>query len=401
MEGATEIITYSFIFLTLYFEVFLLISFLERKPEEQGEFAPKVTVLIPCYNEERTISQTIDSVLALDYPKESYSIIVINDGSTDGTGSRLKRYQSFPNIRIYSKPNGGKHTALNLGLEKTETDFVGCLDADSFVRPYALRNIMARFAEDSVMAVTPSTIVAKPRKLIQHMQKAEYHYGNFVRQAMFLIGAIHIAPGPFSFFRKEVFDKIGPYDFAHNTEDMEIAMRMQRHGMKIAHAHDAVVETVGPNTLRKLYKQRVRWVSGFFGNLIDYRFMLFNRSYGPLGLVVLPLSLVGIFLTIPFVLANLWSAASSLQNYFYKLYFAGWPGLDFDIFFVDTSALSMLMILLSAVLILMLAYSRKLTAGRWKFTFDFAYLFLYAFVAPFWLAKAIYNNALRRKTAWR
>src|SRR3989344_9266004 len=110
MEGATEIITYSFIFLTLYFEVFLLISFLERKPEEQGEFAPKVTVLIPCYNEERTISQTIDSVLALDYPKESYSIIVINDGSTDGTREILKSYEGNAQIKIFGKANGGKHT---------------------------------------------------------------------------------------------------------------------------------------------------------------------------------------------------------------------------------------------------------------------------------------------------
>lgn len=128
---------------------------------------------------------------------------------------------------------------------------------------------------------------------------------------MSLMHAIHIAPGPFSFFRREVFDTIGIYKHAHNTEDMEIAMRMQKHGLKIAHAPRAVVYTSSPNTIKKLYKQRVRWVSGFLGNLMDYRRMLFNKKHGDLGLIVLPMALLSILLTIPFVIGSLYSAVKS------------------------------------------------------------------------------------------
>lgn len=128
---------------------------------------------------------------------------------------------------------------------------------------------------------------------------------------MSLMHAIHIAPGPFSFFRREVFDTIGIYKHAHNTEDMEIAMRMQKHGLKIAHAPRAVVYTSSPNTIKKLYKQRVRWVSGFLGNLMDYRRMLFNKKHGDLGLIVLPMALLSILLTIPFVIGSLYSSVKS------------------------------------------------------------------------------------------
>jgi cellulose synthase/poly-beta-1,6-N-acetylglucosamine synthase-like glycosyltransferase len=119
---------------------------------------------------------------------------------------------------------------------------------------------MHKFQDPTVMAVTPSTIVWKAETLVQKMQRAEYHYGNFIRYAMSTMHAIHIAPGPFSFFRREVFTAIGNYKHAHNTEDMEIAMRMQQHGFRIVHAAKAVVYTSSPRTIKKLYKQRVRWV---------------------------------------------------------------------------------------------------------------------------------------------
>ncbi len=308
MDQLFEIINYIFLFCVFYFEIFILLSFLEHK--ESTTATPSdpelpVTILVPCFNEESTIVGTIESIFQLDYPQEKLQIIIINDGSTDKTATLLEPYNSHHNITVIHKENGGKHTALNLGLEYCTTSIVGCLDADSFVVPDALRQIMHKFADPTVMAVTPSTVIWKAKTLIQKMQRAEYHYGNLVRYAMSMMHAIHIAPGPFSFFRTEVFEKIGNYRHAHNTEDMEIAMRMQKHGFKITHAPRAIVYTSSPNTIKKLYKQRVRWVSGFLGNLIDYRKMLFNKKHGDLGLLVLPMALLSILLTIPFVIVSI------------------------------------------------------------------------------------------------
>ncbi len=408
MDTFVSAIVVSFIFFTLYFEVFLLVSLFEHKKRsrvlKKGTYEPKVSILIPCWNEEETIGKTLDSLLALRYPKENYSIIVVNDGSTDGTLKALEPYQNNPQIKIFTKENGGKHTALNFGLEKVETEFVGCLDADSFVDPEALSNIMARFEEGSVMAVTPSTVVATPKTLIQRMQKAEYHYGNFIRQAMASINSIHIAPGPFSFFRMDVFRKLGPYHKAHNTEDMEIAMRMQKNGMKIAHASNALIHTTSPENIQKLYKQRVRWVSGFFGNIIDYRSMLLNSKYGDLGILVLPVALASIFLTIPFALATFYRMLSSIWVNLEGLYFGGLQSLSlpsFDLFSINTGVVSLLSLFMLLSVIIILASSRKMTSGKWKFSIDFLYLLIYTFIAPFWLLKAIYNNIFSKQSSWR
>ncbi len=407
MNQFFETISYIFLFCVFYFEIFILLSFLEKQ-KSVGTQKPleeiPVTILVPCFNEESTIVGTMESIFQLDYPKDKLQIIVINDGSTDKTAELLEPYNEYHNIQVIHKENGGKHTALNLGLEYCTTSIVGCLDADSFVVPDAMRQIMHKFEDPTVMAVTPSTVIWKAKTLIQKMQRAEYHYGNLIRYAMSLIHAIHIAPGPFSFFRVEVFEKIGKYKHAHNTEDMEIAMRMQKNGLKIVHAARAVVYTSSPNTIKKLYKQRVRWVSGFLGNLIDYRKMLFNKKHGDLGLIVLPMALLSILLTIPFVLASAYSTIRGLQGTFNDYWIYGlkhWRWENFDIFFINMNTMWLLSSVLLLVMIFLLACGKRVTSGKWEISGDFLFLMLYTFIAPFWLWKAIYNNIQKKQTSWR
>lgn len=411
MSFAIESVNYIFIFVTLYFEVFLFLSFLEDKNRNKGLISKEssdtksVTILIPCFNEESTIEDTIKSIFNLDYPKEYIKIIAIDDGSKDNTLKKLYEVQKLhPDIQIITKENGGKHTALNLGLKYTTTPYVGCLDADSFVAKNALSKIMAKFRDEEVMAVVPSTIVHNPKTLIQKMQKAEYHYGNFIRYALSKMGAVHIAPGPFSFFKVEVFEKIGEYKKAHNTEDMEIAMRMQKNKMKIVHSNEALVYTKSPDTIKKLYKQRVRWVSGFFGNLIDYKKMILNPNYGDLGMVVLPMALFGIFMTIIFIGVNIFNYVEKIIINIQTIYFRGFNEFGFpkiDLFHINTGSVALLSFLLLLFVIFLLSFSRKITEGKWKFNFDFVFLAMYALLAPFWLLKAIYNNAFSKETIWR
>jgi cellulose synthase/poly-beta-1,6-N-acetylglucosamine synthase-like glycosyltransferase len=399
----------SVIFCALYFEVFLLISLFESKKKRKllnnlEYYYPPVTVLVPCFNEENTLAGTLNSLLDLDYPKDKLKIMIVNDGSTDNTKEILRQYENHPIIKVFHKENGGKYTALNFGISHLETDFVGCLDADSFVDKNALKNIMRRFSDQKVMAVTPSMVVEKPNNILRKMQRAEYSYGNFMRKAYGSIGAIHITPGPFSFFRKEVFEKIGMYRHAHNTEDMEMAMRMQKNRMMIVNASDAIVYTVGPDTIKKLYKQRVRWVSGFLGNLIEYRSMVLNKKYGDLGLIVLPFAIFAILMSFVLISISFYQVINKIVEQIYKYSIVGFNfnGVDFNWFYLDTSVLSILTLTLISFIITLVMYGYRSVNGRWRISLEiFYFVFLYSFIAPFWLFKSLYNN-IRNKTApWR
>ena len=103
---------YIFIFISLYFEVFLLMSLMEDSDETKNDndYFPYVDIIVPVFNEEKTIAKTLNSLLALDYPKEKYNIFAINDGSTDGTLEALKKFEDKENIVVLSKENGGKHS---------------------------------------------------------------------------------------------------------------------------------------------------------------------------------------------------------------------------------------------------------------------------------------------------
>ncbi|MDP3875282.1 MAG: glycosyltransferase family 2 protein, partial [bacterium] len=158
MAEIQALILYCSLFTSLFFEVFLLITYLEVREELSLEeqhlrknikWFPTVTIIVPCFNEEHTVDDTIQSLLSLDYPKGKLSIIAVDDGSTDETRNHLARFESHPQISVLSKNNGGKHTALNLGLEKVESDLVGCLDADSFVNSDALKKIVPFFDDAS------------------------------------------------------------------------------------------------------------------------------------------------------------------------------------------------------------------------------------------------------------
>src|SRR3989344_9044518 len=145
MVSISELIFYTLIFFIVYVQVFFFVTFFENRKKiiirkggiELGKY-PAVTITVPCWNEEKTIYKTIRSLLALNYPKDKLKIFLIDDGSTDGTWNIIRKFEKYSNVKTIQKENGGKYTALNMGLEMMETDFFGCLDADSFVDKEAL-----------------------------------------------------------------------------------------------------------------------------------------------------------------------------------------------------------------------------------------------------------------------
>ena len=279
-----EYFFYIFLFITLYFQIFLLISFFENKEEkiekplEDSDYL-SVTIMVPCYNEESTVERTIKSLQELDYPIDKLNIMIIDDGSIDNTWNVVQQFRDDSRIILMQKENeGSKFAALNFALAHIDTELVGVLDADSWVSKNALVEYMYFFRDKEVMATIPSMVIGEPNGILQKSQKAEYDLGLFARKAFSNINAIYITPGPFSVFRKYVFDTLGPYKEAHHTEDAEIALRMQKHHYKIAYSEKSVVYTIPPNKVKPLIKQRVRWVYGFIRNVIDYKGVFFKKE---------------------------------------------------------------------------------------------------------------------------
>ena len=417
MADIQAIILYCSLFMSLFFEVFLLITYLDVRGEIKKEndwlanlsdeaSLPSVSVVVPCFNEEKTVAATVESILNLEYPKNKLSLFLVNDGSTDGTLEVLKKFESNPQITVLDKKNGGKHTAVNLALERVSTDLVGCLDADSFVSPEALKKILPYFDDQKVMAVTPSIKVHEPKNALQHIQRVEYGWSIFLRRMLSSMGALYVTPGPFSIFRTRVFRELGGYKHAHMTEDMEMAMRMQKNRYKIVNSHGAHVYTITPATLKGLVKQRARWSYGFLNNAFDYRDLFFNRKYGNFGMFIMPIATLSTFTSIVMV-GNVFTSWVQLVmqkvTQFRAIGFAGqfhFP--TFDWYFINTGVLPIIVITALSLTLFILYLSLKLADGKFRFSKGlFYYLFLYAFMAPLWLIKALFDTAFRRKVSWR
>jgi cellulose synthase/poly-beta-1,6-N-acetylglucosamine synthase-like glycosyltransferase len=412
MEQFSTIAFYVFSFLSVYVQVFFLFTFFEKRKSilirkgsiELSEY-PGVTIIVPCYNEQSTIGRTVTSLLSLDYPKDKLHLILIDDGSKDNTWGVIQSFQSLGNVRTFRKENGGKYTALNLGLEHTETPFVGCLDADSFVDGHALKRIMSYFlADEHTMAVAPSIVVHEPKNILQSAQKAEYDMAIYTKKMLGFMGGIHVTPGPFSIFRKKVFNDLGNYRHAHNTEDQEIALRMQQHGYKIDHCPDAYVYTVSPNTIGKLYRQRLRWIYGFIKNAMDYRFLLFKKKYGNIAYFTLPsgfISVISVIFLLFFMGNRVVAFASEKILQWKTVGFNSMPVFHMDWFYLNIQAISFISIILYGMVITSMLLGRRMSGEKKPFSIDILYFVLiYTFLAPVWMMKAIYNSIRSKESSW-
>ena len=414
MTHIGDIIFNVFMFASVYAQVFLLVTFLEnrnkfniRKAGVKLAAYPDVTIIIPCWNEEKTIGRTVGSVLGLDYPRKRIQIIIVDDGSTDGTWREIEKWQGHENIRTFRKENGGKHTALNLGLEHVRTEFVGCLDADSMAHPEALSRIMSYFERDPrVMSVAPSVLATTSENAVQAAQRYEYYIGAFIKKVLSLLGGIYVVPGPLTIFRKEVFDKLGPYRHAYNTEDLEITYRMQKNKYKIEQCHDAFVYTATPLTLRALYKQRIRWIYGSMNNLIDYRGLLFKKHHGNFSFFTLPSVVVSI-LTVSFIFARVtYSMGDYLYSKFMEFKITGLYAVQspafLDPFFINTKAVFFIGVLSYFFTIFAILVGKKMAEGKWHLSADILYFFaLFSVFVPIWFAKAAFDTIVSRKPSWR
>jgi cellulose synthase/poly-beta-1,6-N-acetylglucosamine synthase-like glycosyltransferase len=297
-----------------------------------SNYAPPVSVVVPAYNEEATITESVRSFLTLHYPL--HEVIVVNDGSSDGTLEVLMQefglYESDQPMRmqletaplrgIYTSPterlivvdkeNGGKSDALNAGICAASYPLVCCMDADIILEEDALLRVARPMIESGSVAAVGGIIrvangcefekgrlvkVKTPRKPLPNFQIVEYLRAFIaVRTAWSRLNCLLIISGAFGMFRRRDLILAGGYSSDTVGEDMELTTRMHRvlrendRKYKISFVPDPIAWTEVPDTLRVLGRQRDRWHRGLIDTLVRHRRMLFNPRYGPVGLIAMP-----------------------------------------------------------------------------------------------------------------
>jgi cellulose synthase/poly-beta-1,6-N-acetylglucosamine synthase-like glycosyltransferase len=402
---------YCSIFLALYLEVFLLITFFERRPAQKSAALPKrypsVAILVPCWNKAATLGGTVESLLAMEYPKDKLSVVIIDDGSTDGTFEAAQKFAHNPQVKIFQKENeGSKYSALNFGITHSDSELVGCLDADSFVEHDALTEMVKKFEEDAeIYAVAPSMKVNKPRNLLELMQATEYTFGIFYKKMFDNLAAISVLPGPFSIYRRSLFAKVGMFRKAHHTEDMEMAFRMHAHGLKIVNAHTAIVHTNVPTTVGALVRQRTRWSRGFLENSKDYSYMYLNTKFGNFGMLILPVGLMGFLLALYVAGYMVYKIAHFLVVYLLDFFATGVPvhaptQLNLEWYYLNTSVMTFVIVAVLGMTLVAIAIGSRITETKLGLKSYVSYFMLFGLVAPLWLARAAYDTITNNERGW-
>ena len=247
-----------------------------------------LSIVVPCYNEEKSIGGTIESLLNLNY-KNLKKIIIVDDCSTDNSFKIIQKYaKKYSRVLALKTPkNTGKAAgAKNYGAQFANTELIGFVDADSYPEKNSVKNMMGFFQNENVAAVTASILVKEKEKFIEKLQAVEYRIIAFTRKILGFIGAIYVTPGPLAIYRKKCFDERGGFDEQNLTEDIELTWYLLSKGYRVEMNLASRAYTVAPNTFKAWYKQRIRWNVGGIQTIMKYK-KTFARK-GILGGFVLP-----------------------------------------------------------------------------------------------------------------
>lgn len=249
---------------------------------------PLVSIIVPAFNEEVNAVSSLHNLLRCDYP--NFEIIFVNDGSSDRTYEVV--YEAFKNndkVKVITKPNGGKASALNYGIAQSYADFVVCIDADTKLLPDAVRMLVRAFINPRVGAVAGTVKVGNEVNILTRWQSIEYITSqNFDRKAFAYINAITVVPGAIGAFRKEALEVSGGFATDTLAEDCDLTVRILRAGYIVTNESKALAYTEAPETLKQFFKQRFRWSFGVMQTFWKNKDAVFNRHYKSLGLLALP-----------------------------------------------------------------------------------------------------------------
>lgn len=329
--------SYLLLFLVSLAEVWKFVRrtfFSDYRQIMQSEMTWPVSILVPAHDEEKTIVETVRSLLQVNYGE--FEVVVVNDGSNDATLERLTRafdlrrmdrvyarrlatqpvraiYGSlaYPNLSVVDKEKGGKADALNAGINLSRYPVFCSIDADSVIEDDALLRVVKPFMEKPRETVAVGGIVRivngcevkdgrvtrveLPDEPLPILQVVEYLRAFLSgRVGWSALRSLMIISGAFGVYRKEEVVEVGGYSADTDTEDLELVVRLHKHlrrqkrRYRIVFVPDPVCWTEAPRTLRVLARQRNRWHRGLMQTFWLHREMIFNPRYGSVGLVGLP-----------------------------------------------------------------------------------------------------------------
>lgn len=285
----------------------LVLSFaynLDRKNKEHASF-PRISIIVPAYNEEKTIRSCLQSLLNMNYP--DYEVIMVDDGSTDRTFEEATRCKM---VKIIRQSNQGKPSALNNGIHESTGEIVVTVDADTTIDKDALRNVARRFATDKSLGAVAGNVKVNPEPTIMNaLQSAEYATGiNLIRKGQSVLGCVMIVPGPIAALKKEAVEKAGYFSDDTFAEDFDMTVKILKAGYRVEYEESSLAYTDAPKNIEDLIKQRRRWYRGMIQVLDKHRNMYLNYKYGLAGTFGIPnlwFDVLSPFLNIGFLLATL------------------------------------------------------------------------------------------------
>ncbi|MFO8069985.1 MAG: glycosyltransferase [Alkalibacterium sp.] len=326
---------------TLLFFVSIRALYIDRQKKKYwsydemvaSSYTPPLSIIVPCFNEGKTIVNNVKALLSLEYSE--FQLVIVNDGSKDTTLEQLIQelkltkidmpyrkkintkeikaiYRSsiFENIVVVDKENGGKADALNAGINISEYPIITAIDADSIIERDSLAKVIRPFVEDPTVIVSGGVVrpvndcvvdkgfiesVNLSKNNLVRFQTVEYLRAFlFGRLGWGSLNALLIVSGAFGVFRKSVVIEAGGYTEDTIGEDMELVVKIHRKMIesktpyKIVFVPDPVCWTQVPEDKKTLKSQRKRWQKGLMDSLFNHKKMLFNPKYGVVGLLAMP-----------------------------------------------------------------------------------------------------------------
>ena len=236
---------------------------LPDEPPVLSEY-PLVSILLPCHNEQDQAAETFAALAAIDYP--AWEVVAINDGSTDRTAEILDDLaRRMPQLRVvHLAQNQGKSTALNIGALAARGEILVGIDGDALLDRHALTWFVRRFLADNKLgALTGNPRIRNRATLLGRLQVGEFSsVVGLIKRAQSVYGTLFTVSGVICAFRKQALADAGWWSPAALTDDVEVTWRMQLAGWRVAFEPKALCWILMPETLKGLWRQRLRWAEG-------------------------------------------------------------------------------------------------------------------------------------------
>lgn len=249
--------------------------------DSKQSYNKKISFVIPVYNEGENIKDCLNSILNINYPKDMFEIVVVDDGSNDDiTRKILHEYATkYSNIKVITKENGGAASAKNIGVLNATGEIIITIDSDSIIDKDAPARLVSYFEDPKVGGVSGSVRALPENSSLNKWQSIEYDIILVYRRILEAFDSVYVTPGGLSAFRREAIIKVGLFDINSLTEDQEIAINLQKNGYKVLSTLDAFAYTKVPRDIKTLIKQRIRWIRGGIWNRIKHQDLL-NPKWG-------------------------------------------------------------------------------------------------------------------------